>query len=409
VSMTDDVARAVLRDNYIQSAAISLLEQNAPARLDEQANLIRTLEREGRLNRAVEFLPDDEVLKERKTQGRGLTRPEFAVLLAYSKMALFDAVLNSQVPDDPFFTRDLLNYFPPALVKQYGPELEKHRLRREIIGTILGTAVVNRMGVSFAHRLADDVGVEVGEVVKAYATAHEIFDGDQFWGSVEALDNKIPAQVQYKLFEGAIGLMKHVTSWLINTGLARKPVGEIVQRYDRPVTDIEMLLPNALPPSYREDWDRIVANMKQQGVPENYAQRLANTKALGSALDIAQLAEESKVSLEDATAVYFQVGERFQMLWLLTAIVNLKAQSKWHALARANLRDDCYRIHRRLAERVLRHKGESAAERIDKWIKANESRVKFALQRLKELQTSTVLDFMTLAVGVRELRKLRGL
>ncbi|HZP10796.1 MAG TPA: NAD-glutamate dehydrogenase [Nevskiaceae bacterium] len=409
VSMTDDVARAVLRDNYIQSAAISLLEQNAPARLDEQANLIRTLEREGRLNRAVEFLPDDEVLKERKTQGRGLTRPEFAVLLAYSKMALFDAVLNSQVPDDPFFARDLLGYFPPKLVERYRPDLENHRLRREIISTVLGNAVVNRMGVSFAHRLAEDVGVEIAEVIKAYATAHEIFDGDQFWQSVEALDNKVPAQVQYRLFEGAIGLMKHITSWLISSGLSRKPVGEIVQRYDRPVTDIEMLLPNALPPSYREDWDRIVANMKQQGVPENYAQRLANTKALGSALDIAQLAEESKVSLEDATAVYFQVGERFQMLWLLTAIVNLKAQSKWHALARANLRDDCYRIHRRLAERVLRHKGESATERIDKWIKANESRVKFALQRLKELQTSTVLDFMTLAVGVRELRKLRGL
>jgi glutamate dehydrogenase len=265
------------------------------------------------------------------------------------------------------------------------------------------------MGVSFAHRLGEDVGVHVAEVVKAYAIAHEIFDGDQFWTSVEALDNKVPAPVQYKLFEGAIGLMKHVTAWLINTGVSRKPVGDIVQRYGRPVTEIENLLPGALTASYRDDWDRIVASMKSQGVPENYAQRLANTKALGSALDIAQLAEDAKVSLEDATAVYFQIGERFQMLWLLTAIVNLKVQGKWQALARANLRDDCYRIHRRLAERVLRHKGESAAERIDRWIKANESRVKFALQRLKELQANTVLDFMTLAVAVRELRKLRGL
>ncbi len=409
VSMTEDVGRAVLRDSYVQSAAISLLEANAAARLDEQANLIRALEREGRLNRAVEFLPDDEALKERRTQGRGLTRPEFAVLLAYSKMSLFDAVLGSQVPDDPFFTRDLLSYFPPALVKQYQPQLLKHRLRREIIATVLDNAVVNRMGVSFAHRVADDVGVDVAEVVKAYATAHEIFDGDQFWMSVEDLDNKVPAQVQYKLFEGAIGLMKHVTTWLIGSGLSRLPVGDIVQRYDKPVAEIEMLLPGCLPPSYREDWDRIVASMKKQGVPENYAQRLANTKALGSALDIAQLAEEAKVSLQDAAAVYFQLGERFQMLWLLTAIVNLKVQGKWQALARANLRDDCYRIHRRLAERVLRHAGASADERIDRWIAANQIKVKFGLQRLKELQANTVLDFMTLAVGVRELRKLRGL
>jgi glutamate dehydrogenase len=409
VSMTDDVARAVLRDSYVQSAGISLLEQNAAARLDEHANLLRALERQGRLNRAVEFLPDDEVLKERRTQGRGLTRPEFAVLLAYSKMALFEAVLNSPVPDDPFFSRDLLTYFPPALVKGYQPQLSNHRLKREIVSTVLGNAIANRMGVSFAWRLADDIGVELSEVVKAYAAAHEIFDGDQFWTSVEALDDRISAQSQYKLFEGAIGLMKHVTSWLLNTGLSRRPVGEIVQRYDRPVTDIEAFLPACLPPSYREDWDRIAAAMKKQGVPENYAQRLANTKALGSALDIAQIAEEAQVSLGDATAVYFQLGERFQMLWLLTAIVNLKVQGKWQALARANLRDDCYRIHRRLAERVLRHEGATAAERIDRWVAANEAKVRFGLQRVKELQATPVLDFMTLAVGVRELRKLRGL
>ena len=408
-SMTEDVAHAVLRDNYVQSAAISLLEQNAPARLDEQANLIRRLEHEGLLNRAVEFLPDDEVLKERRTQGRGLTRPELCVLLAYSKMALFDATLHSEVPDDPFFARDLLGYFPHKLQEKYRTELVSHRLKREIVATILGNAVVNRMGLSFAHRLSEDLGAELGEVVKAYAIAHEIFDGDRYWSGVEALDNKVPAQAQYKLFEGAIGLMKHVTAWLIGTGLSRHPVGEIFERYDQPVTRIEALLPDSLSPSYREDWERVVNGMRQQGVPEDYARRLANTKALGSALDIAQLAEEAKVSLEDAAAVYFQLGERFHMLWLLTAIVNLKAQGKWQALARANLRDDCYRIHRRLAARVLRHPGDTANARIDHWVAANETQVKFGLQRLKELQTNSVLDFMTLAVGVREIRKLRGL
>jgi glutamate dehydrogenase len=408
-SMTDDIARAVLRDNYVQSAAISLLEQNAAARLDEQANLIRMLEREGRLNRAVEFLPDDEVLKERRTQSRGLTRPEFAVLLAYSKMSLREALLSSEVPDDPFFILDLLGYFPPALVDRFRVELSRHRLKREIVSTVLGNAVANRMGVSFAHRVSEDIGVGLAEVIKAYATAHEIFEGDRYWLSVEALDNKVPAQLQYKLFEGAGGLMKHVTTWLINTGLSRQPVREIVERYDKPVAQVEALLPACLPPSYREDWDRVVANMEKQGVPADYARRLADTKALGSALDIAQLAEEARTSIEDATAVYFQLGERFQMLWLLTAIVNLKVQGKWQALARANLRDDCYRIHRRLAAGVLKHPGVTPEARIEHWIAANEAKVKFGLQRLKELQANPALDFMTLAVGVRELRKLRAL
>jgi glutamate dehydrogenase len=409
VRMTDDLARAVLYDSYVQSLAISLLEKDAAARFDEHANLIRVLERDGLLVRAVEFLPDDEGMSERRTRGRGLTRPELAILVSYTKISLFDAMLKSDVPDDPFFERDLLTYFPPELVKGYREPLTRHRLRREIIATILSNAVVNRMGIAFAHRFAEDHGLPRAEVIKAYAMAHEIFDADRYWLKIQALDGRIPAALQFKLFGRAIGLMKHATTWLINAKHAQRPIGSAIALFKQPLADIEALLPEALPPTYRGDWDKAVAAMEKDGTPAKLARQLGNTMVIGSGPDIVELAMERDVSLAEAAGVYFGIGDKLRILWLLSSIIGLQVQGMWQALARSNLRDDTYRLHRLIAARILRLPGKTPEERIEAWIKTNEARVKFGIQRLQELHVSTPVDFLVLAVGVRELRKLSQL
>jgi len=407
-SMTDDIARFVLRDNYVQSMAVSLLEAGAAQRLDEQAELIRTLEREGLLNRAVEFLPDEEALKERQRQGKGLTRPELSVLLAYAKMSLFEATLKSELPDDPFFVRDLLANFPPALVQQFPGALQGHQLKREIIATILSNAVANRMGASFAHRLAEDHGHDRGEVLKAYATAHEVFGGDEYWAAIEALDGVIPAATQYRLMGMAAGLLKHATGWLVMAGYAKKPVLTAVDRYAAAIRELEAALPEALPPSYREDWDRTVAALERDAVPAPLARRLAATRVLGAAMDVTDLALAANVTLSEAAAAYFAVAEHFKLLWLYGAINALVVQGKWHALARQNLRDDSYHIHQLLAARVLRHPG-SAGQRLEAWLSAHSSKIGLAKRRLAEVSSGGVVDFERLAVAVRELHKLRSL
>jgi glutamate dehydrogenase len=407
--LTDDVARAVLRDNYVQSAAISLLAQNASARLDDHAELMRLLEREGLLDRALEALPDEDTLKERRTRGLGLTRPELAVLIAYSKISLYQALLASDVPDDPFFERDLLAYFPPRLVERYRAELATHRLRREIVATILSNAIVNRMGAGFAQLWAEDHGLTRAEVLKAYATAHQIYGGDDYWLAIEALDNQVPAALQYRLMNYAIGLLKHATGWFTRSQYAQRPVKDAVQRFTTSVAAVEKLLPEVLPPSYREDWERTVTNLRKERVPETLALRLANTRALGGALDIAELAEHANVSITEAAGVYYLAGERFHMLWLYAAINELPTSGKWQALARVNLRDDAYLIHRQLAGRILQTAGANPQERLERWSAANERRVKLGLARLAELQTANTREFATLAVAVREIRKLRML
>ncbi len=406
-TFTDEIAAFVLRDNYVQSAAISLLERNAAKALDDHAELIRLLEREGLLNRQIEFLPDDDTIRERRRAERGLTRPELAVLIAYSKISLKHAALHSDVPDDPFFARDLLANFPKSLVERYRHELETHGLRREIVATILSNALVNRMGAGFAQLWAEDHGLTRAEVLKAYAVAHQIYAGDEYWRAIEALDNQLPASLQYRLMMLPIGLLKHATGWIAGSAYAARPLQQAVDRFSAAIRELEGALPQLLPPSYREDWDRTVAALEADGVPAELAARLANTRALGGALDIAELAETAQVGLSDAASVYFLVGERFRLLWLYAAINELATDGKWQALARVNLRDDAYRIHRQLAARILAVAGESAEARVDAWSRANERHVKFGLARLAELQGGNVRDFSTLAVAVREIRKLR--
>jgi glutamate dehydrogenase len=407
--MTDDLARAVLYDNYVQSLAISMLERDAPARLDEHNALVRVLERDGLLARAVEFLPDEEAMAERRTRGRGLARPELAVLVSYAKISLFDAVLKSGVPDDPFFERDLLGYFPPALVKGHRDALVHHRLRREIVATILSNAVVNRMGITFAHRFAEDHGLPRADVVKAYAMAHEIFDADRYWHAIQALDTLVPASLQFRLFGRAIGLVKHATTWLINAKHTQHPIGQAIAHLKKPIAELEALLPGLLPPTYRADWDRAVAGMEKDGTPAKLARQLANTMVIGSAPDIAELSAETKVPLADVAGVYFGIGDRLRVLWLLSSIIGLQVQGAWQSLARSNLRDDTYRLHRMIAGRILQHPGDTAEARIGHWIAANEARVNFGIQRLQELHATSPVDFLVLAVGVRELRKLSQL
>jgi glutamate dehydrogenase len=245
--------------------------------------------------------------------------------------------------------------------------------------------------------------------VRAYATAHEIYDGDRYWLPIQALDAAVPAALQLRLFSRAIGLMKHATTWLLNNQWSKKPIAEAVSTFRKPITDITKLMPDILPPTYRHDWDKAVAGMEKDGTPHELAVHLANTMVIGSAPDIVELAQAAKVPLKEAAGAYFMVGDKLRMLWLLSSVIGLQVQTKWQALARSNLREDAYLLHRRIAARALEHPGASPEARIEHWIAANEVRAKFSIQRLQELHAAGVHDFMTLAVGVRELRKLRQL
>ncbi|WP_111655535.1 NAD-glutamate dehydrogenase [Isoalcanivorax indicus] len=407
--MTDTLASQVLRDNSLQSLALSLQEQDAAERLDEHSHLMRALEREGLLVREQEDLPDDDTLAERRTDGAGLTRPELAVLMAYSKITLFDAVLASPVPDDPSFADSLLHYFPAQMHTRFRDSLLSHRLRREIISTQLANRVVNHMGSTFVYRLLDDHGIAPADTVKAFAMAWAICDGDAYWHMIDTLDSQVDADLQRRLYTRVTGLLRHLTQWLLRSPHSGGQINDARARFRDPLRHLENTLPDVLTPSYREEWDDACSALVQDAVPDHTARALANTLVLGSAPDIIELAEAAGCDTNLAAACYFLVGDRLNMLWLLSSIIHLGVQDKWQALARANLREDSYRLQRQVTARVLARPGDSAEARFANWEAAHRDSIHFSIRRLDALQAHGQPDFMTLAVGVRALRTLRNL
>ncbi len=401
-AMTDEVAAFVLRDSEVQSGAISLIEGQAAQRLDDHIALLRRLEREGRLDRALEGLPDDELLQQRRSAGRGLTRPEIAVLMAYAKMSLNAAALDGALPDDPHFVHALLENFPRAMVERHRHALEHHRLRREIVATILSNDVVNRMGASFAHRLAEDQGVPLGEVLGAYAAAHDLVDARSYWQAIDEIEDRLPAAVTLRIAHQTADLVRHVSAWLVTSRFPQPlEVGALVSRYGPALAKVEALLPQVLPPAYRAEYDRQLAALLADKLPEALAHRLTATKALGSAPDIADMAQHANVTLDQAARTYFELGERLRLPWLLPAIAHLKVTGPWQALARSKLREDAYRAHRDLARDVLARGG------LEAWEKTRGTRLASALALVTELQTSGAHDHAALSVAVRELAELR--
>ena len=229
--MTDDVARLVLRDNYLQGQAISAAEAEGTALLDAQGRMMRDLERAGRLDRRLEFLPDEEALAARRAAGRGLTRPELAVLLAYAKISLHQDLVASDLPDDPQLVHDLELYFPPPLRREFGDEIGRHRLRREIIATHVTNSMVNRVGPTFVTRMTEATGAPPTDVARAYTISRDAFELRRVWSAIEALDGQVPATLQMRMILEAGKLVERTTLWFLRQARHRLDVAARVAEF----------------------------------------------------------------------------------------------------------------------------------------------------------------------------------
>jgi glutamate dehydrogenase len=405
--MTNEVATLVLRNNYLQSQAISTLELQARARLPEYQHLIRTLERSGDLNRGLEFLPADDELADRRKRGVGLSRPELSILLAYSKIWLTNHLLASDVPEDPYLSSELVRYFPEPMQERFARQISQHRLRREIITTATTNSLVNRMGPAFVPRAQEDTGAEPALIARAYTAAREIFDMRSTWAEIEALDTKIPAKLQYSMAFQTGRLLRHVTYWLLTHRKRQLQVDAAVAEFRKGVRQLEAEIPQVLSGSDRERFEKVHREHVAAGVPSELSARIASLAAHNAALDIVETATLHKVGVAEAARVYFEMGVRVGLDWLREQIEQLSVDGPWQAIARSGLRDGAMRIHRRLTERVLARTGHGTAHaRVAAWLEASGDDLTKWQRTLTEMKASGAGDFATLSVGVETVRKL---
>jgi len=407
-AMTDDVAESVLLDNYRQAQAISLTEAQAPALLDEQVRMMRALERAGKLDRQLEFLPDREGLAERRAAGLGLTRPELAVLLAYSKVTLEEELIASDVPEDPYLSNDLERYLPLKIRERFAEQVRGHPLRREIIATYVTNSMVNRVGSTFAHRLQEETGADAPDIARAYTVAREVFGMRRLWKEMSQLDNKVDSAVQNALMIEGKRLLERAALWFLRNRRQPLDIAATVAQFEPGVRVMADQLPHLLA---KADLDRVVEVAERfaaQGVPEELAARVASLDALFSGLNVIDVASASGEPVEAVAGVWFALGARLDLHWLRDQIARLPAETRWQALAKGALRDDLYSEQQDLTEQVLRLGRDlgDAEARVDAWLDENRSSVARSQELLEDLREVESLDIAMLSVALREIRNL---
>jgi len=403
--MTDTVSDLVLKNNYRQVQSISLVEARALVSMAENRRFISNLESQGKLDRALEFLPDDEQLVERRGAGQGLSRPELSVLISYSKAELKEALAASEVPDDPYLARELETAFPTNLVADYGSVLEHHRLHREIVATQIANHMVNFMGISFAERLVASTGADIAAVARSYILARDVFDIENLWSQVEALDYKVDSDTQIEMMHNLQHLVRRASRWFVRNRRSEVDCVEQTEMFTGLIAKVARKLDEILCGAPKEQWDQEYQRLVDAAVPAKLAKVIAGSRSLYATLGVIEVSNESSVNVETVARAYFDVGQLLNLHWFAEQLNKLEVDSHWQALAREAFRDDLDWQQRSIVSTVLKHhkKGKSIDDVVDQWAIDNKPLVDRWHGVLNELKSAEKQDYAMYTVAVREL------
>ncbi|NGO76848.1 NAD-glutamate dehydrogenase [Streptomyces sp. YC504] len=406
--MTDEVGHLVLRNNYAQNTALANALAQSSSMLHAQQRFMRTLVREGRLDRAIEFLPTDRQIRERLGNDLGLTQPETAVLLAYTKITVAEELISTGLPDDPYLQSLLHAYFPTALRSKFTEQIEAHALRREIVTTVLVNDTVNAGGTSFLHRMREETGASLEEVVRAHTAAREIFGLSEVWDGVEALDNVVAADVQTRIRLHSRRLVERGTRWLLNNRPQPLELAETIGFFSEGVHQVWGELPKLLRGADLEWYQQIFEELTAAAVPEELAQQVAGFSSAFPALDIVLIADRVGKDPMAVAEVYYDLGDRLTITQLMDRISALPRTDRWSSMARAAIREDLYAAHAALTSDVLSvGNGSSTPEqRFKSWQEKNAAILGRAKTTLDEIQGSDSFDLANLSVAMRTMRTL---
>lgn len=409
-SMTDQVAHAVLRDNYDQNVVLGNARRGAQSLVTVHQRMIRHLEHEGILDRALEFLPDDEEFATRRAAGEALTSPELAVLLAYAKIALLAELNETTLADDPWFEKTLADYFPPAMREQFTEGISAHPLRAQIINTLITNRLLNVGGITFVFRAIEETGATAEQVVRAALTAMEVFSIDEMWDWINRLDNQIPTTAQSALQLETRRLLERATRWFLQTRTGDINIAEQVDYFAPVVSQHSSGVSTMLQGNEAARYERLTKRFLEAGAPEELARRSASSLDVFTLLDITDICAKTGEDSATVIPLYFTLSDRYDMDRTLLRITALPRGDRWSALARQALRSDLYQAIASLTSTVIESTDASTPpdKRIQQWEEANAEGVARARATLDEINAVEDPDLATLSVALRVLRNLVG-
>ena len=404
--MTDEVSEMVLRDNYQQTQTISLIEARGSYIMDAQLRAMKMMERDGLLDRALEFLPDDETISERAARSQGLTRPEISVLLPYSKMWLYEQVVNSDLPDDPVMEEDLVAYFPKPIREKFPAAIRSHKLRREIIATVATNSFANRVGASFLTTIMERTGMDAVDVVSAYLVTRTAYGLRDLWSNIEALDTKVPAETQMAMLEEVGRMIERSVLWLLRNEPVPMNIAATLKKLTPRVAEFNAEFEKVVSAEAAEYIDAGADRFSKKGVPKPLARQVASIYRRATANDIARISAATTLSIKQVAAVYFQVGSRFGLGSLRARARGMALDSHWQILAVSAAVEEIFSQQSAITQRVIGRASKSkfkAAKSLEAWIADNGAGVERFDQLSAELRNVDTINLAMLTVTNRQL------
>lgn len=407
-SLTDEIADLVLTDNRNQALVLSYSAYSSQNNVALHSEYIKDLEAAGLINRQVEYLPSDKELLERKAAGLGLTRPELAVLLAYTKINVKQAILKSALPEDDYLKKIIDTAFPYSIRKNYSTAMKNHLLKRDIIATQLSNKVVNQMGITYIFRMQRETGATVDEIVRSYTIASQVFETEELQHTIDSLEYKISKEDQFEILHNIRKLINLATRWFLRGNYVDESIEHVIKHFTRNIQSIEALVPDLMSGSAKNYLDSLAKKFIAAHIPDEIARRIATYRAIYSLLNIIEVATTHQFDLVRTAKIYFAGGERMNLVWFRDEINNDTREDHWHALTRLTLRDELDTLQKALTVAIMRlDKGEmDVYQLIDNWVATNKRTVDRWDSFLSILHSNTTIEYTMFFIAIRELTEL---
>lgn len=375
-SMTDEIGKLVLQNNKMQTKTISISQSKSFADMGNYTRFLKNIEDKGLLKRKIEFLPEDKDITKRQSEGLGMSRPELAVMLSYSKIDLYKSLINSDLISDPYFKNILLRYFPSIMQEKFSEEIYNHQLAKEIITTEITNFIINRSGITFISEIAEDSGVSLDQIVKSYIVACEIFNLKDTWHQIDALDGKIDYKTQIKMSIALSKLLERSVIWL-----ARKDqdesISKIISKYKDQVRYMSSILSDLLTGASKESYDYKIKKYSDYKVPKSLAKTISAISPLAASLDIIYISQKFKVNLEEVGQIYFKVGSRLALKFIRNNIYEYQSKDYWEKISMKTILESIYSYQGLITDQIfeLNQKSKQQGCLFENWINSKKSAI----------------------------------